>query len=377
MTCAPANVARAAPRCYSHDMEIETVNEEAVKIPVSDSEPLSEHDSNNAAGHSAPLQTASGKARSRKVTVGRRTIITHGLPKLFWNDIFHYTMTASWPAFFTAVGVLFMTFNALFALLYGLAPGGIANHNPAGFAGAFYFSVETFATVGYGDMHPATPLAHIIATLEIFTGMSFVALFTGIMFARFSRPRARILFADHPVVGPFNGKQTLAIRAANARQNVIVDARARLRMLRTEYSLEGDMLRRLHDLPLLREQHPMFVIGWNMMHVIDEKSPLWGLTPADLERDGVGFVLTIDGTDETTSQPMQSRFSYSHDSIRWGHRYEDLLSTDEDGVDHLNYTQFHKTRPVDARGQVTDDEDDDESRAVTDDESDEGSSTGA
>jgi inward rectifier potassium channel len=101
------------------------------------------------------------------------------------------------------------------------------------------------------------------------------------------------------------------------------------------------------------------------------------MTPADLERDGVGFVLTIDGTDETTSQPMQSRFSYSHDSIRWGHRYEDLLSTDEDGVDHLNYTQFHKTRPVDAKGHMTDEDDDDLGRAVTDDESDEGNSTAA
>jgi inward rectifier potassium channel len=354
-------------------MSNDVLPDQEVKIPVSDAGQLGEHDSNNAAGHTAPLDSSTAKPTARKVTMGRRTIITHGLPKLFWNDIFHYTMTARWPAFFVAVGVIFLLANGIFALLYGLAPAGIANNNPQGFWGNFFFSVETFATVGYGDMHPQTPLAHIIATIEIFTGMSFVALFTGIMFARFSRPRARILFADHPVVAPFNGKQTLIIRAANARQNVIVDASAKLRMLASETSLEGEFLRRLHDLRLLREQHPMFVIGWNLMHVIDEDSPLYGKTPADLERVGAAFVLTIDGIDETTSQLMQSRFSYAHDAIKWGHRYEDLLSTDESGVDHLNYTNFHKTRPVDSAGRYSGPAD--FNRPVTDDESDEGEST--
>jgi inward rectifier potassium channel len=347
---------------------------EGVKPPVTEDPQPSEHDSHNAAGHTAPLEgVISGSTVQRKLTIGRRDIITHGMPKLFWHDIFHYTMTATWPAFFTVVGGLFLALNGLFAALYGLAPAGIANHQSGDFWGAFYFSVETFATVGYGDMHPQTPLAHIIATLEIFTGMSFVALFTGIMFARFSRPRARILFADHPVVGPYNGKPTLMIRAANARQNVIVDASAKLRILRSETSLEGESMRRLHDLKLLRDQHPMFIIGWNLMHVIDEDSPLWGVTPEQLAEDNVGLVLTIEGIDETTSQLMQSRFSYSHDAIRWNHRYEDMLSTDANGVDHMNYGQFHKTRPVGPDGKPIGDIDYD--RQVTDDASDEGDTT--
>ena len=356
-------------------MDSGSVVEEDVKTPVSEEPRASEHDSHNAAGHTAPLEGVLGSKLQRRITIGKRDIITHGMPRLFWHDIFHYTMTATWPAFFVAVGSLFLAFNCAFALLYGLAPAGIANHEHGDFWGAFYFSVETFATVGYGDMHPQTPLAHIIATLEIFTGMSFVALFTGIMFARFSRPRARILFADHPVVGPFNGKPTLIIRAANARQNVIVDASAKLRVLRSETSLEGESMRRLHDLKLLRDQHPMFIIGWNLMHVIDEESPLWGVTPEQLAKDNVGLVLTIDGIDETTSQLMQSRFSYTHDAIRWNHRYEDMLSTDENGVDHMNYTEFHKTRPVDSRGYAIGEAD--RGREVTDDSSDEGDSTAA
>lgn len=325
------------------------IEEPPADVPKSESGPLSEHDSHNAAGHSAPLESATHVSKTRNLSIGNRKVVTHGLPNLFWHDIYHYAMTASWPAFFLVMGLIFLVTNGLFGLLYGLAPAGIANHSPPGFLGAFFFSVETFATVGYGDMHPVTPIAHVISTMEIFCGMSFVALFTGVMFARFSRPRARILFADYPVIGPFNGKQTLTIRAANARQNVIVDASARLRMLRFETTIEGETMRRVYDMTLLRDTHPMFVIGWSIMHVIDETSPLFNMSPEKLAQDGVGFILTIDGVDETTSQIMQSRFTYSHDALRWNHRYEDLLSTDENGVDHLNYTRFHRTQSLDPR----------------------------
>lgn len=347
------------------------LDEAPAEVPISEAPLLTEHDSHNAAGHTAPLEGASRVSHRRILSIGNRKIVTDGLPNLFWHDIYHYAMTATWPAFFLVMAVIFMVANGLFAFLYLTAPAGIANQSPPGFLGAFFFSVETFATVGYGDMHPVTPLAHTISTVEIFCGMSFVALFTGVMFARFSRPRARILFADHPVVGPFDGRPTLIIRAANARQNVIVDASARLRMLRYETTLEGETMRRVYDMKLVRETHPMFVIGWNIMHVIDKSSPLFSLTPADLERDGVGFILTIDGVDETTSQPMQSRFTYSHDAVHWNHRYEDLLSTDENGIDHLNYARFHMTQPIDAKtGKPTGEKA--TGRKVTDDASDEG-----
>jgi len=155
--------------------------------------------------------------------------------------------------------------------MLGAAP--IANHFPEGFGGAFFFSVETLATVGYGDMHPQTVYVHWIATLEIFVGISSIALATGLIFARFSRPDAKIIFARYAIVRPLEGQMTLMVRAANGRQNVIAEARARLRILRQETTVEGYMLRKLHDLTLVRDQHPVFKLGWSLMHFIDESSP--------------------------------------------------------------------------------------------------------
>jgi inward rectifier potassium channel len=280
------------------------------------------------------------------IRLGNRQVISHGLPRVIWHDIYHYAMTASWPQFFAAVGLLFLCLNGFFATIFLLGTDPIANILPSGFWGAFFFSVETLATVGYGDMHPQTMFGHIVATVEIFVGMSFIALFTGIMFARFSRPRARILFASAVVVGPVEGKPTLTLRAANARQNVIIDASARLRLIRSEVGVEGHTIRRLHDLELVRHQHPIFALGWSIMHVIDERSALYGATPESLAAADAALILTIDGVDETTSQTMLSRHSYSPNEILWQHRYEDLLFTDEHGVDHVDYTRIHDTRAL-------------------------------
>src|SRR5450631_3641567 len=128
-------------------------------------------------------------------------------------------MTVSWPALFGSFAVFFLLFNLAFATLYSLQPAGIANLHPPGYWGAFFFSVETLATVGYGDMHPQTLYAHLIATLEIFVGMSGIALATGLIFARFSRPHAKIVFSRYAIIRPLDGRMTLMVRSANARQN--------------------------------------------------------------------------------------------------------------------------------------------------------------
>jgi inward rectifier potassium channel len=300
------------------------------------------------AGLSDAVESKRERARrhTHVLRLGNRTIVTHGLDRPFWGDIYHYAMTLSWPTFFATVAGLFLVLNLGFALIFIQGDGPIANQSPEGFLGAFFFSVETLATVGYGDMHPQTLYAHLVATVEIFTGMTFLALFTGIMFARFSRPRARILFANSVVIHPENGKPTLVIRAANARQNVIVDASARLRLIRLEKSHEGNSLRKLYDLELVREQHPIFVLGWSIMHVVDQSSPLFGETAESLAAADAGLILTIDGVDETTSQTMQSRSSYNHSQIRWQHAYQDTLWTDADGMDHIDFTRFHDTYSI-------------------------------
>jgi inward rectifier potassium channel len=282
----------------------------------------------------------------RNIKVGTREISTEGIARPIFHDLYHYFMTVSWPQLFATFAAFFLGFDLIFGFLYHLIPGCIANLNPPGFAGAFFFSVETLATVGYGDMHPQNLYGHVVAMIEIFIGLMSLALITGIMFARFSRPWARFLFTKNAVVRPIDGKLTLVVRAANLRQNVVQDASAQLRMLRDEVTQENFRIRRVIDLPLLRSQHPMFVLGWTIMHVIDESSPLMAETAESLEKAGALFVLSVSGTDETTGQQLMSRAEYSHADIRWNAGFRDMLEELEDGTLRLDYGKFHDIEPI-------------------------------
>ncbi|RDK04085.1 ion channel [Paraburkholderia lacunae] len=283
---------------------------------------------------------------SRELRLDDRVVIAHGMPTPLWQDLYHRALAVRWPTFFVSLALLFLLLNTVFAALYMLGSATIANQFPAGFGGAFFFSVETLATVGYGDMHPQTVYAHWIATLEIFVGMSSIALATGLIFARFSRPHAKIMFARYAVVRPLDGRMTLMVRAANARQNVIAEARARLRIMRLETTIEGYTLRKLYDLTLVREQHPVFKLGWILMHTIDENSPLFGETAETLKGRDASLLLTIEGADESTSQTMQARHLWTCDQIYWQYRYADIMS-EEEGVSHIDYAHFHEIVPLD------------------------------
>ena len=287
------------------------------------------------------LMSAPKPIAPRRIKLGQREIFTEGLSREVWHDLFHHFMTVSWPRLFATLASFFLVFDILFGFLYYLVPGCIANLNPPGFAGAFFFSVETLATVGYGEMHPQTLYGHSVAMVEIFVGLMSLALITGIMFARFSRPRARFLFTKNLVVRPIDGKLTLLIRAANQRQNVVQDASAQLRMLRDEVTAEGFRIRRVLDLPLVRSQHPMFFLGWTVMHLIDHASPLKAETAESLRKSRTTFVLSISGTDETTGQVLMARAEYSSDDIRWNATFSDILEEADDGTLHLDYGKFN------------------------------------
>ncbi|WP_243049931.1 ion channel [Dyella sp. RRB7] len=291
--------------------------------------------------------------RPRTISIGGRPFVSHGLTQRIWDDIYHFALTIRWPSFFGLAAAIFVLLNVLFGSLYQLGDKPIANQFPNNFGGAFFFSVETLATVGYGDMHPQTVYGHVVATVEIFIGMLSIALVTGLVFARFSRPRAKMIFADHPVIRPIHGQSTLMIRAANARQNIIAEASAKLHLLLRETSPEGFRLRRIHDLQLMRERHPVFTLSWTLMHVIDESSPLYGLTQEALAATEATVMLSIEGIDETTSQSMRGRRQWSYREWRWNHRYVDLVHDDEFGVSHIDYGVFHQVLPV------TEDEDTD------------------
>jgi len=285
--------------------------------------------------------------KPRNLRIDDRNFLVHGLPYRFWQDLYHWSMKVSWPGFYALLAGFFLSFNVLFAFLYTIAPApAIANLNPPGYLGAFFFSVETLATVGYGDMHPQTVYGHSVATVEIFIGLMSLALVTGAVFARFSQPRSRIMFSRHPVVRPMDGRTTLMLRAANARQNIIVEASARLRLLRNQVTVEGTPFRRIVELPLVLDHQPIFVLGWTIMHAIDETSPLLGETPESLAAVQASLILTMSGTDETTGQVMTARHVFAHDAIRWNYAFHDILESDASGIDHLNYTFFHDVTPI-------------------------------
>jgi inward rectifier potassium channel len=295
---------------------------------------------------SRQVPTAHRSVGRRTIKLGTRQVITEGIVRPMFHDLFHHFMTVSWPRLFATLAAFFIGFDLLFGLLYFLIPGCIANLNPPGFAGDFFFSVETLATVGYGEMHPATFYGHLVAMIEIFVGLMSLALITGLMFARFSRPQARFLFTKNGVVRPMAGKPTLLFRAANERQNVVQDASARLRMLRDEVTEEGYQIRRIVDLPLLRSQHPMFALGWTIMHVIDDASPLSAETAESLLLSRAVFVLSLSGTDETTGQILMARADYSCADIRWNSTFCDILEETPDGTLHVDYSRFHDIEPL-------------------------------
>jgi inward rectifier potassium channel len=279
--------------------------------------------------------------RPHVVRFGHREIETLGLTQGFWTDLYHRSMTVYWPVFFGSAALLFVLLNIVFAFLFWLGRDPIANVDADLPLSLFYFSIETLATVGYGDMHPQTNYGHLIATVEIFTGMCFLAVMTGLIFARFSRPRARFVFANNPVVSTRGGHPTLMIRMVNARHNTISRANARLWVIRAELSKDGEQVRRFYELTLERSEHPMFALSWTVFHTMDKSSPLHGMTEAQLAQSDAILVLNVGGLDDASTQQLYARHVYSWHDVRWNHRYRDITSISPQGRFLLDYTKFH------------------------------------
>jgi inward rectifier potassium channel len=281
--------------------------------------------------------------KSRIMRFGDREVVTEGLYLNFWADISHRCMTATWPSFIAGAVVVFIVFNALFAVLYWIGDQPIANVPGGDYIDYLYFSIETLSTAGYGDMHPQTHYGHFIAAVELFTGIFSMSVMTGLIFTRFARPNARLLFAENPVIAMHNGSRTLMVRFANERDSMIGNANARLWMLGNEATLEGRQTRRFTELALLRNESPALVLSWTLYHVIDAASPLYGLGPDDLSAANVGLVIVVSGYDEVTAQTVHARQSYEHYLIRDGHRYADIIEILEDGRLKVEYDRFHDT----------------------------------
>jgi inward rectifier potassium channel len=293
----------------------------------------------------ARAKKSPAERRSQIVRIGNRELEARGLIGGFWTDLYHRSMTVYWPVFFGTAALIFVALNAVFALLYWFGDQPIANVTESLPLSLFYFSIETLATVGYGDMHPQTNYGHLIATVEIFTGMCFLAVMTGLIFARFSRPRARFVFVEHPVVAVHQGQPTLMLRVANARNNTISQATARLWLFRLEQTVEGEQLRRYHELKLDRQEHPVFTLSWTLFHIIDATSPLHGMTGNDLAVSDTALALNVSGVDDSSAQHLYARKFYSQSDILWRYRYRDITSLSPEGRLLIDYSKFHDVIP--------------------------------
>jgi len=263
------------------------------------------------------------------------------------EDLYHTLLTLKWWQFFLSVGLAFIVANALFALAYAASPGTISNARPGSFEDAFFFSVQTMATIGYGTMSPITRLGHVLVTLEAIVGVLAFALITGITFSKFARPTARILFSERAVIGPRDGIPHLMFRMANYRHNTILEAQLRVVLLVEEISLEGQVLRRPLELPLVRDRNSTFILSWTAMHPIDEKSPFFG--PGALERlreRKAELFLSLTGTDETFAQTVHARTGYQLHDIVENAYFADVLTVRPDGLRLIDYTRFHDVVPA-------------------------------
>jgi len=254
-----------------------------------------------------------------------------GVARYDFRDPYHVAVTLSWPAFIAAVFVVLGGLNLMFAGLYLARPGAVQNLPPGDVLNAFFFSLETLSTVGYGEMAPATLYGHAISAMEIVVGMAFTAIITGLLFVRFSKPRAKILFADQAVIATHNAKPTLMVRIANGRLTMLTAAAAEIGILLAGVTIEGQVFRQVEDLKLIRKSIPIFPLTWTLMHVIDESSPLLGLDREGLIAQDARLFVSVEAMDSGVGARVQAIKDYDHLHVQIGKRYADAVSRDESG----------------------------------------------
>ncbi len=254
---------------------------------------------------------------------------------LRWRDANPYLMLidTTWPRFLLVVLAAFMTVNMIFALLYlmiGIEHLRGLESDMGPFANAFFFSVHTLTTVGYGNVYPEGPWANAISSMEAATGLMVFAIATGLLYGRFSRPSARILYSKNAIIAPYQDGTSVQFRVTNARKNVLMNMDARV-LLMTVESSDGVLKRSFVDLPLERSSVYFFALTWTIVHPIDSASPLFGKTADELAKQSAELLILLQGFDDTFSQVVHSRYSYRHDEIVWGAKFIPAFKVDPKG----------------------------------------------
>ena len=274
-------------------------------------------------------------------------VIPIGRSRAVFSDLYIRLLGGSWRTIALVLGGVFLGINLVFACAYLALGDGIANARPGSFADAFFFSVQTFATIGYGGMVPRTLATNLLVTTEALFGFCYTGVVAGLVFSKFARPTARILFSDKAVISTHDGQPHFMLRLVNERDNRIVDAQAKLTLMRDELTAEGKPMRRFYTLPLVRSENPVLRLTWTVMHMIDETSPLYGMNPKALQDSEAEIIVSISGLDETLSQIIHARNSYIAEEIIWGAAFADVLHRKDDFVLDVRYDRFHDLKDED------------------------------
>src|SRR5881227_2723746 len=288
------------------------------------------------------------RSRRNKVSIrsGQVEFVKVNTDAWKWRDVYRWLLGLRWPHFAAFVWSLYIGLNLLFAGFYSLQQNSIAGRTTHWFLDCFFFSVQTLATVGYGHMYPQTLYGHIVSTVEIMTGVFLLAVMTGLIFVRFSRPIARVVFSNSLVVAPLNGKPTLMVRIGNENQHSMVEAEFRIMFSRDEPLLEGGDFRYFYVLKLHFDRLTVFPAALTLRHTIDETSPLFGATPESLEASRVLFIVSVVGIDPVIAAAVQTQKDYSWRDVRFGQRFVEIYAEHGGGRLTVDYGRLHDTEQV-------------------------------
>ncbi len=280
--------------------------------------------------------------RHQTFDVGGLRAVKHGAP---WGpgDIYYELMEMRWRTFIGVVTGVFILANLAFGAVYALLPGAIDNMPPGSLFYGFFFSVETIATVGYGNMAPKTYVGHGVAVVEILTGLFMTATLTGLIFQRFARPRDGMMFSDSLVIVDIGKHRLAMIRLAGTRARPLADVAVRIGLLETVVLPTGREYRRSIDLPLVNDRNAMMLLAWTLVHVLDEDSPLAKVIDGD---SPLRITVTVRGLDTLLSNQVFASKVYGRHNIRHDHEFVDIFEYSDDGTVHLDLTRLHETRPA-------------------------------
>ncbi len=286
------------------------------------------------------------KSNPVSVRVGQFEFLKLNAGKQEWRDAYHWILSLSWPRFAALISCVYLAINVIFAILYSIGGNCIAEMPPGSLSAAFFFSVQTLATVGYGHMYPATLYGHVLTTVEIMAGMFWLAVITGLIFVRFSRPSARIEFTRNIVIAPFDGQPTLMLRVANLRHHSMVEAEFKIMFMRDEQIREGDTFCRFYNLKLQFDHLITFPVALTLRHTIDEQSPLHGITADTLQVTDARFVASVVCIETVIPAAVQAQQDYSWRDVRFNERFVEIYTETGEGRLTVDYGRLHETEPV-------------------------------